>query len=60
MTFMMLDQDIMAVSPSSVWRVLGQAGLLAKWNLNISGRHADNCGKRNQSPERSRQKPLGT
>jgi len=29
---MMLDQDIVAVSPSSVWRVLGQAGLLAKWN----------------------------
>jgi len=32
LTFMMLDQDIVAVSPSSVWRVLGQAGLLAKWN----------------------------
>jgi putative transposase len=30
--FMMLDQDIVAVSPSSVRRVLGQAGLLAKWN----------------------------
>jgi putative transposase len=29
---MMLDQDIVAVSPSSVWRVLGQVGLLAKWN----------------------------
>jgi putative transposase len=29
---MMLDQDVVAVSPSSVWRVLGQAGLLAKWN----------------------------
>src|SRR5271155_503119 len=29
---MMLDQDIVAVSPSSVWRVLGKAGLLAKWN----------------------------
>jgi hypothetical protein len=28
LTFMMLDQDIVAVSPSSVWRVLGQAGLL--------------------------------
>ena len=28
---MMLDADIVAVSPSSVWRVLGQAGLLAKW-----------------------------
>src|SRR5450755_5058173 len=28
---MMLDADIVAVSPSSVWRVLGQAGLLSKW-----------------------------
>ena len=28
----MLDSDIVAVSPSSVWRVLGQAGLLRKWN----------------------------
>jgi transposase InsO family protein len=32
LTFMMLDAGIVAVSPSSVWRVLGQAGLLAKWN----------------------------
>ena len=31
LTFMMLDADIAAVSPSSVWRVLGQAGLLGKW-----------------------------
>jgi transposase InsO family protein len=29
---MMLDVDIVAVSPSSVWRVLSQAGLLSKWN----------------------------
>ena len=29
---MMLDADVVAVSPSSVWRVLGQAGLLSKWN----------------------------
>ena len=29
---MMLDADIVAVSPTSVWRVLGQAGLLSKWN----------------------------
>ena len=28
----MLDADIVAVSPTSVWRVLGQAGLLSKWN----------------------------
>ena len=32
LSFMMLDQEVVAVSPSSVWRVLGQAGLLAKWN----------------------------
>jgi len=32
LTFMMLDGDIVAVSPSSVWRVLSQAGLLSKWN----------------------------
>ena len=36
LTFMMLDQDIVAVSPSSTWRVLGQAGLLQKWNRNKS------------------------
>jgi len=29
---MMLDADIVAVSPASVWRVLSQAGLLRKWN----------------------------
>ena len=32
LTFMMLDADIVAVSPSSVWRVLSRAGLLRKWN----------------------------
>ena len=32
LTFMMLDHDIVAVSPSSTWRVLSQAGLLQKWN----------------------------
>jgi putative transposase len=32
LTFMMLDADMVAVSPTSVWRVLGQAGLLSKWN----------------------------
>lgn len=31
LTFMMLDRDIVAVSPSSVWRVLSQQGLLRKW-----------------------------
>ena len=32
LTFMMLDADVVAVSPSSVWRVLSQSGLLRKWN----------------------------
>ncbi len=32
LTFMMLDGDVVAVSPSSVWRVLSQADLLGKWN----------------------------
>jgi len=32
LTFMMLDRDIVAVSPSSAWRVLSKAGLLQKWN----------------------------
>jgi hypothetical protein len=32
LTFMMLDADIVAVSPVSVWRVLSRAGLLRKWN----------------------------
>ncbi len=32
LTFMMLDANIVTTSPSSVWRVLGQAGLLSKWN----------------------------
>jgi putative transposase len=31
LTFMMLDADIVAVSPSSVWRVLQRAGLLSPW-----------------------------
>ncbi len=32
LTFMMLDQDIVAVSASSVYRVLSAAGLLQRWN----------------------------
>ena len=36
LTFMMLDQDIVAVSPSSTWRILSQAGLLQKWNTKKS------------------------
>ena len=32
LAFMMLDADVVAVSPSSVWRVLSQAGVLNRWN----------------------------
>ncbi len=32
LTFMMLDRDVVAVSPASVWRVLSQDGLLNRWN----------------------------
>ena len=36
LTFMMLDQDVVAVSPASVWRVLKQAGLLSRWKAKRS------------------------
>lgn len=32
LTFMMLDEDIVAVSPSTVYRVLRNAGLLERWS----------------------------
>jgi putative transposase len=32
LAFMMLDRDVVAVSPSSVYRVLKRAGVLRKWN----------------------------
>jgi putative transposase len=32
LAFMMLDRDVVAVSPSSVYRVLSEAGLLRRWN----------------------------
>lgn len=38
LTFMMLDRDVVAVSPASVWRVLGQAGLLGRWNRKPSSK----------------------
>ena len=34
--FMMLDADVVAVSPSSVYRVLKRAGLLRRWNCKVS------------------------
>jgi transposase InsO family protein len=36
LTFMMLDHDVVAVSPASVWRVLQQAGLLSRWKAKPS------------------------
>jgi putative transposase len=32
LTFMMLDQDVVAASPASVYRVLSAAGVLDRWN----------------------------
>jgi putative transposase len=36
LTFMMLDEDIVAVSPSSVYRVLKDAALLSRWSVKPS------------------------
>lgn len=36
LAFMMLDLDVVAVSPTSVWRVLSEAGLLQRWNVKPS------------------------
>lgn len=38
LTFMMLDEDIVAVSASSVYRVLKSAGLLQRWNRKSSSK----------------------
>jgi putative transposase len=38
LTFMMLDADVVAVSPASVWRVLHRAGRLSRWKSKFSGR----------------------
>jgi transposase InsO family protein len=40
LTFMMLDADVVAVSPASVWRVLKQAGLLSRWESKRSRKKA--------------------
>jgi transposase InsO family protein len=32
LTFMMLDEDVVAVSPATTYRVLSKAGLLDRWN----------------------------
>ena len=36
LTFIMLDRDVVAVSPSSVWGVLRSAGLLSHWSRRAS------------------------
>jgi len=36
LTFMMLDADVVAASPASVYRVLKAAGLLQRWNRRLS------------------------
>jgi transposase InsO family protein len=36
LAFMMLDADIVAVSPTSVWRVLSSEGLLKRWSAKPS------------------------
>jgi hypothetical protein len=38
LTFMMLDEDVVAVSPASVYRVLAPAGLLQPWNTTPSAK----------------------
>ena len=40
LTYMMLDADVVAVSPSSVYRVLRHAGLLQRWNRQPSKKGA--------------------
>ena len=32
LTFMLLDEDLVAVSPTSTWRVLHEGGFLRRWN----------------------------
>jgi len=36
LAFMMLDDDVAAVSPSSVYRVLAEAQLMGRWNRKLS------------------------
>lgn len=48
MTYMMLDADTVAVSPSTVYRVLQDAGVLHRWNRN----HTSSKGQGFQQPVR--------
>ena len=36
MTYMMLDENVVAVSPSTTYRILKQAGLLDRWNISMT------------------------
>lgn len=47
-TYMMIDADIVAVSPSSVYRILKAAGMLRKWNRKSSSK-----GKGFKGPKRA-------
>ncbi|MDA1140450.1 MAG: IS3 family transposase [Planctomycetota bacterium] len=47
LTFMMLDRDVVAVSPSSVYRVLREAGLLSRWKAKPTSK-----GKGFKQPEK--------
>lgn len=40
LAFMMLDANVVAVSPSSVYRVLSEAGLLMRWARRASKKGA--------------------
>ena len=54
LTYMMLDDDVVAVSASSVYRVLKGAGLLRRWRGSPSGK-----GKGFQSQMRQSRQPKG-
>ena len=36
LAFMMIDADVVAASPTTVWRVLNQAGVIDRWNKRAS------------------------
>lgn len=50
LTYMMLDADVVAVSPTSVWRVLHREGLLGKWSRkpSLKGRGFEGPSKPHQ------------
>ena len=50
MSYMMLDENVAAVSPSSVYRVLKQAGKLGRWAKRTSGK-----GKGFKQPQKAHQ-----